>query len=290
MHCRPSLNSFARSCRSLGLAFAGAATIAAHGQTAPAQPAVVINTAGSQKLAAAEPPGTMILEAIGTMPSKGTYRASASAMTALRQAIQCAGPLLQVDPSQATPSFCSGATYLVFVSVLARMNREDRLHWDQNTAAALKVTNQSDGTGIWGRWNANGPGTARLFYELGLGRNFTSLGEAQPGDFLKVFWTEDIGAREIGHSVIYLGRVTRPNGEPVVQYWSSNEPNGYGIAEVPLKRIKRMLFSRLEHPEAIVRQGKIPARDSYLAAMLKRPSTESEMLQMAGLIPASASH
>jgi len=289
MHRRPSMNLFARSCRSLCLAFAGAVTIAAHGQTTPAQPAVVIDTTGSQALAASQSPATMILEAIGTMPSDGTYKASASAMAALRQAIQTAGPSLQVDPSQATPSFCSGATYLVFVSVLARLNREDRLQWDQDTATALKVTNQIDGTGIWGRWNANGPGTARLFYELGLGRNFTSLDEAQPGDFLKIFWTEEIGAREIGHSVIYLGRGIQPDGEPFIRYWSSNEPNGYGIAKVPLRRIKRMLFSRLEHPEAIVRQRQIPSRDGYLAAMLKRSSTEAEMLQMAGLT-APASH
>jgi hypothetical protein len=34
------------------------------------------------------------------------------------------------------------------------------------------IRGQRDGEGIWGRWNANGPGTARLFHEMNLGENF----------------------------------------------------------------------------------------------------------------------
>jgi hypothetical protein len=39
-------------------------------------------------------------------------------------------------------------------------------------------SSQRDGAGIWGRWNANGPGTARLFYELGLGQIALRMGVA----------------------------------------------------------------------------------------------------------------
>jgi hypothetical protein len=70
----------------------------------------------------------------------------------------------------------------------------------------LLIRGQGDGVGIWGRWNANGPGTARLFEELHLGKNFTSFEEARPGDFMKIFWNDNIGGTESGHSVIYLGR------------------------------------------------------------------------------------
>lgn len=87
--------------------------------------------------------------------------------------------------NQAKPNFCSEATYLIFLAVLNQLNHEDRLSLLPAVVQALLVKDQEDGSGVWGRWNANGPGTARLFHGLGLGRNFTSFEEGQPGDFLK---------------------------------------------------------------------------------------------------------
>ena len=226
---------------------------------------------------------TLIQQIVQEMPSGGAYRANAAALAALRRAIGEADSLLVIHPPQAVPSFCSGGTYLVFLSALARLNQQGRLTLDNAAVAALLVQDhQADGAGVWGRWNSNGPGTARLFYEADLGRNFTSFDDAEPGDFLKIFWNTEIGAHESGHSVVYLGKVTRPQGE-FVSYWSSNQPNGFGFAEVPRQRIKRALFSRLEHPEAIRRVTALPPRDAYLAAMLKRSSTEEEMFRMVGV-------
>ena len=51
---------------------------------------------------------------------------------------------------------------------------------DPATLTSLLIAHQRDGQGVWGRWNANGPGTARLFTELRLGRNFTDFAEARP--------------------------------------------------------------------------------------------------------------
>ncbi|MDR3403049.1 MAG: hypothetical protein P4L99_11180 [Chthoniobacter sp.] len=227
-------------------------------------------------------PNALIMEAIGTMPAGGTYRANTAAMAALRTAIQSANSQLVIDPARASPSFCSGATYLVFLSVLEELHRQGRIALDDATLRALLVQDhQADGAGVWGRWNANGPGTARLFYEAGLGRNFSSFDEARPGDFMKIFWNEEIGSKEAGHSVVFWGRVSKPEGE-FVRYWSSNMPNGFGFAEIPMTRIRRVLFSRLEHPEQIRNVLTIPARDAYLAAMLKRPSSGEEMARMVG--------
>ena len=78
------------------------------------------------------------------------------------------------------------------------------LQLDYETLDALMIHGQRDGAGIWGRWNANGPGTARLFSELGIGRNFDDFEEAEPGDFMKIFWSPEVGREEHGHSVIYL--------------------------------------------------------------------------------------
>src|SRR5256885_5765061 len=55
--------------------------------------------------------------------------------------------------------------------------------FDYDTLDELMIRDgQRDGEGIWGRWNANGPGTARLFQELGIGRNFVDVSQAQPGE------------------------------------------------------------------------------------------------------------
>jgi hypothetical protein len=227
-------------------------------------------------------PNVMIVDTVSTMPGGGSYRANTVAMVALRKAIQSVDSQLAIDPTRATPSFCSGATYLVFLSVLEQLHRQGKIALDEETLRALLVQeHQADGAGVWGRWNANGPGTARLFYEAGLGRNFTSFDEARPGDFMKIFWNEEIGSKEAGHSVVYLGRISKPEGE-FVRYWSSNLPNGFGFAEIPMQRIRRVLFSRLEHPEQIRNVLSIPARDAYLAAMLKRPSSGEEMARMVG--------
>jgi hypothetical protein len=221
------------------------------------------------------------------MPAGGEYRASSESIQKLESAIKKEGNHLAIDASVAKPSFCSSATYLVFVSTLEELNRRGQIQFEEGAAEKLLVTGQHDGFGVWGRWNANGPGTARLFAELYLGHNFTSIEKAQAGDFLKIFWNDQIGAREFGHSVIYLGHGPNSAGVEVVRYWSSNKKGGYGRAEVPRSKIKRMLFSRLDYPERInqIRNGLKP--DEYLASMLVRSSTPEEVKKMVG-IPASA--
>ena len=99
-------------------------------------------------------------------------------------------------------------------------------------------TGQRDGEGVWGRWNANGPGTARLFYEMKLGPNFSDFAQARPGDFMKIFWSTAVGRREHGHSVIFLG-TEKVNGVDSVRFWSSNIGVGYSEKTVPLRQDQR---------------------------------------------------
>ena len=139
-----------------------------------------------------------------------------------------------------------------------------------------------DGESVWGRWNANGPGTARLFYELGLGRNFTSFSSARPGDFLKIFWTDAVGKKENGHSVIFLG-LESVDGVETVRFWSSNRPGGFGESSVPREKIARAIFSRLEHPEKISDWPILPQTDTYLASLLTTVSSFPEAARMSGI-------
>jgi hypothetical protein len=232
----------------------------------------------------------LIVALLDKMPQGGDYRASSESIQRLENAIRKEGDHLAVNAAVATPSFCSSATYLVFVSVLQELHRRGQIRFEPGVAEQLLVSGQHDGVGVWGRWNANGPGTARLFDELHLGRNFTSIEEAQAGDFLKIFWNDQIGAKEFGHSVVYLGHGLNREGVEVVQYWSSNKNGGYGCAEVPRSKVKRTLFSRLDHPERINQISGGLKPDDYLASMLIRSSTPEEMEEMAGIPPSAIAH
>lgn len=220
-----------------------------------------------------------VLDAVRAMPSGGGFSATSEAGARLRSAVEVDGATLRVRPALAPPSYCSAATYLVLLKVVERAQAAGTLQLD---ATPLAPALQRDGEGVWGRWNANGPGTARLFYELGAGTNFTSWDEARPGDFLKVFWRDAVGSNEFGHSVIYLGMETR-GGVEFVRYWSSNKPGGFGEKSVPKSRIARALFSRLENPGRLGTASRLPHVDAYLASLLDRKSSFAEACKLSGV-------
>src|SRR6266581_6162352 len=156
---------------------------------------------------------SLILEQMRKMPSGGKYSVSHVAKIKLQSAAHFESGKFFVIPTAPYPSFCSGATYIVFIKTIETLRDSGQLKLDVATLNQLVIRDQVDGEGIWGRWNANGPGTARLFHELGLGRNFTDFTQAQPGDFMKIFWNKNVARRESGHSVIFLGLTARPDGE-----------------------------------------------------------------------------
>jgi hypothetical protein len=224
----------------------------------------------------------LILEQVKSMPSGGKYSVSRFAKIRLQSAAHFESGKFFILPTAPFPSFCSGATYLVFIRTLEELRASGQLHLDFATLEQLIIRDQHDGEGIWGRWNANGPGTARLFHELGLGRNFTDFAQARPGDFMKIFWNRNVGKRESGHSVIFLGTVNRPDGQHV-RFWSSNIPRGYGEKEVPRSKIANVIFSRLETPANLTRIHDAPSVDTYLASLLRKRSSFAEATQKCGL-------
>jgi len=223
-----------------------------------------------------------IIGAIGSMPIGGGYATGVDARDALMAAVAWEEGKPALRPAKAQPSFCSGGTYLVFLVALAQEQRAGRVSLSPEAWHALIVEGQADGAGVWGRWNANGPGTGRLFEETGAGRSFTELKDARRGDFMKIFWNDSIGAKERGHSVVFLG-VDTDKGEEVVSFWSSNQPGGYGSKQVPRSKIKRMLFSRLEHPERLEEVLKLPAQDGFLAALEEKSVSPAEAARAVGL-------
>lgn len=243
---------------------------------------VALCTCVLTQLAHAENLNALILEQVRKMPSGGRYSVSHFAKIKLQSAAHFESGKFFVIPTAPYPSFCSGATYMIFIKTIEALRDRGELQLDFATLNQLMIREQHDGEGIWGRWNANGPGTARLFHELGLGRNFTDFAQAQPGDFMKIFWNKNVGRRESGHSVIYLGAVNRPDGQHV-RYWSSNIPRGYGEKEVPRNKIANAIFSRLETLANLPRIHSAPSTDIYLASLLRRKSSFAEATQKCGL-------
>ncbi len=252
----------------------------------------------------------LILEAIAEMPQGGDYARYQrdlpeerrfdelyTTVDDLQEAIRVgAGGKLKVAPRSASgPSFCSSATYLLFCQVIGKLQAKGQLDADRDLNRELADVGQTravihgelDGVGIFGHWNANGPGTAMLFKRLDLGSNFSSFEEARSGDFLKIFWNEAIGKGERGHLVVYLGK--NESGS-AIHVWSSNLANGngtsgYGTMRVDRSRIQRAIFSRLERPENLknwLQFSEEEKTSKYLVRILSEGSNGEEMKQVTG--------
>ena len=231
---------------------------------------------------APSPLNDIILQQVKKMPVGGKYSATRTATIRLQSAAHFESGKFFILPDAASPSYCSGATYLVFMKTIEELRAQGQLHLDYETLDQLMIRGQRDGQGIWGRWNANGPGTARLFYELGIGRNFDDFAEAEPGDFLKIFWSPEVGREEHGHSVIFLG-MERKLGLDYVRFWSSNIPMGYGERSVPRTKISHAIFSRLYAPANLSRIDTVPQLDPYLASLERVRSSYTEAKEKCGM-------
>ncbi len=221
----------------------------------------------------------VVLEQVNRMPKGGRYSVSHFAKIRLQSSAHFESGKFFVIPSG--PSFCSGATYLVFIKTIEAFANMASFG-SNSTLEHLIIRDQRDGEGVWGRWNANGPGTARLFHELDLGPNFDNFDRAKPGDFMKIFWSRQVGRNEHGHSTIFLGMENRPDGQ-YVRYWSSNVPSGFGEKSVPRSKIAYAIFSRLETPANLARIDGAPVVDAYLASLIRSRSSISEAGAKCGL-------
>jgi hypothetical protein len=175
------------------------------------------------------------------------------------------------------PSHCTSATYSVYahLAVLLQSNSKINLNGDEirSLEAATTMpdgTHLVDGQGPFWIFNSNGAGTAALLHHTGTGFSFRddALAYARPGDFLKLFWNNHVGASESGHQVVYTGRRIIA-GRDMVCFWGSQhqgkkvrsgrgaEPlyysayedgkvyDGYGQVCRPRGDIMGMIFSRV---------------------------------------------
>jgi hypothetical protein len=210
-----------------------------------------------------------VLVAVKAMPAGGGYDGSDATKNLLPKACRVSDGRLVVDAGVARPSFCSGATYLVLLKAL-----------ESGSEALVPVVDHQDGHGVFGRWNSNGPGAAKLVADLRCGVNFTSWEKARPGDFLKIWWGDEIGGRERGHHVVYLS-----HDEKNVRFWSSNRPGGYGVKTVPRAECKRVLFTRITRPAKLAEASGLKDEDPWLLRMLTDDFTWDEVAARCRVMP-----
>lgn len=237
---------------------------------------------GSPKAQQANPGfGMLVLESIRhDMPTGGGYSATPKDVARVaEQGVVWSDEFrgLVISPHKAAPTFCSAACYLVLLRALQRWEAQARRRFPPAVWKTLDITgNQPDGTGTWGRANANGPGLAKLVHDLGAGINFHDVRLAQPGDFLKIFWSQEIGVNERGHLVVYLG-LERKNGSVHLRYWSANKPGGYGVKSAPISRMYHLIFTRITAPQNFSRAPRLPEKDEWLQNMQAHPFSFDEV-------------
>lgn len=227
-----------------------------------------------------------VLAAIRQMPEQGGYVLTGVSPRSMNAAFTWVTPEqreLALTPALATPSYCTTATYMVFFLALKAGMEEANLTIAPETFAFLRPKLENDGVGSWGRWNANGPGTAKYLYDAKMAKNFDDIELAQPGDFLKIYWNEFVGKRELGHSVVYLGR-RLIDGVEHIEFWSSNKStNGFGAKLIPRSQAIRTLFTRVEKPENVSNLAKLPLKDEFLMSMLEVDSSWEELRKVTGI-------
>lgn len=225
----------------------------------------------------------LVLDAVKEMPTEGGYELTVVPAERMAQAFTLRTPdELQLNPTLAVPSYCTTATYMVFFKALEKFWAANSLKIPADVLFKLRPQMENDGVRIWGRWNSNGPGTAKFFHDTKIGSNFDDLEKALPGDFIKIFWNEHIGKLERGHTGVFLG-LKKINGKPMLHFWaSSKSTNGFFERIIPLTDAKRILFSRLDQPQNYLNIAKLPDIDPFLASMLTDESNWVKVREVSG--------
>lgn len=230
----------------------------------------------------------MILEIIAGLPKGGGYSVRASRVALPVISVHQLGAHLGMHVRDGHPSHCTSATYALFTHLAARLHNSGKISLGLDQIRALQPvkakpdgTPLRDGQGPFWIFNANGAGAAAFLKHTGTGISFRDdeLNHARPGDFLKIFWNENVGIEtykngninrsksEKGHQVVYTGRKTIA-GTEMICFWGSQKQgrtkrgkrrearyfaaqpggkvhNGYGEVCRPRADIKHMIFSRI---------------------------------------------
>ncbi len=218
----------------------------------------------------------MVLDIIKGLPNGGGYSRGGSFQLPTVTAHNIGGDRWEMRAFDGFPSHCASATYAVYARLVAVLQNSGSINLSGEQILAFETkkrmpdgTTLVDGQGTFQIFNANGAGVAAFLKHTGTGMSFRDdkLLYARPGDFLKLFWSENVGASEKGHQVIYTGHRVM-DGRDMVCFWSSQHQSkkkrgggtealyfpaeeggkvydGYGEVCRPREDIKEMVFSRV---------------------------------------------
>ena len=102
-----------------------------------------------------------MLAAIKTMPDGGGYDSSQAAVDRLAASVKVVDGVIHQDLTVAKASFCSGATYLVFLRAVEMLRKNGSIKLTPQAVDLLADLGVKDGERVFGRWTANGPGPTR---------------------------------------------------------------------------------------------------------------------------------
>jgi hypothetical protein len=272
----------------------------------------------------------MILDIIKGLPSGGGYSRGGSFQLPTITAHNIGAGHWEMRVYDGFPSHCTSATYALLTRLIAVLQDSGRIALNGEQIESLAAKNRMpdgttlvDGQGAFQIFNANGAGTAALLKHTGTGINFRDdkLAYARPGDFLKMFWNDNVGASEQGHQVVYLGHKT-VGSRDMLCFWGSQRQNkkkrpggiealyfpatdgakvedGYGEACRPRSDVKAMIFSRvtcMEHLAAGLddmsakatasRGAPFPFVDEFLVSLSKTSSDQATLDRVYGILAA----
>jgi len=149
-------------------------------------------------------------------------------------------------------SYCSGATYAVFIETLNQLFPDGDHALSAERAETLRMqepdgSRREDGVKFWGHWNDDGFGNHfALVQYAGMG-DAIKPADALPGDFVNINWKSGHG-----HSAIFLCFFLDESGAKRMLYFSSQPgTNGLGDQSSPLDKIQDVKFVRLTHPDRL---------------------------------------
>jgi hypothetical protein len=272
----------------------------------------------------------MVLDIIKGLPNGGGYSRGGSFQLPTVTAHNIGGDRWEMRAFDGFPSHCASATYAVFARLVAVLQNSGSINLSAEQILAFETKKRTpdgatlvDGQGTFQIFNANGAGVAAFLKHTGTGMSFRDdkLLYARPGDFLKIFWSENVGASEKGHQVIFTGHRVM-GGRDMVCFWSSQHQgkkkrggstealyfpaekggevhDGYGEVCRPREDIKEMVFSRVTcmqhlaaglddmHARAQMREGApYVFVDDYLYALRKTSSDQAALDRMYGILAA----
>jgi len=275
----------------------------------------------------------MILEIIKSLPTGGGYSLDAGRIQLPAvTAHNIGGGRWEMRVYDGFPSHCTSATYALYSHLVATLHNGGSISLSADQLRSLEVikrmpdgTSLVDGQGAYGIFNANGAGVAAFLKHTGTGMSFRDdkLSHARPGDFLKLFWNENVGASESGHQVIFTGHRVMA-GRDMICFWGSQRQNrkkraggtealyfpahengevrdGYGEVCRTRSDIKAMIFSRVTCMEHLAsgladmqakaeasRGAPDPFVDDYLYSLRKTSSDHATLNSLYDIFSAPA--